>query len=438
MITNSSNDEDRQKMKATPEVQSYYTATVNDPTKYPRLKGDETTDICIIGGGFTGVSSALMLAEKGYAVTLIESFTIGWGASGRNGGQLIRGISGQGALKKIYGQDIENFILRLRWRGNQIVEENIKKYQIKCDLKYGYIDCAFKDRQMRELEKEYEKNRNLEHGDRFRLVRPEEMSDYVGTTAYKGGLYNDRDAHLHPLNLCRGEARAAANLGVKIYEESPALRITHGKEPVVHTKNGTVRAKKVIIAGNAYHLLEQKRLGGIIFPAGTYIIATEPLSDDLAKEIMPQDLAVCDVNEMLDYYRMSADKRMLFGGRCNYSGRDPRSIKASIRPRMLKVFPQLKDARIDFEWGGKIGIVINRIPQIGRIGDNVYYAQGYSGHGINQTHIAGEILTEAICGQMENFDVYAKAKQWKIPAPPWVGNNLVALGMLYFRMKDLL
>ena len=153
---------------------------------------------------------------------------------------------------------------------------------------------------------------------------------------------------------------------------------------------------------------------------------------------MPRDLAACDVNEMLDYYRLSSDKRMLFGGRCNYSGREPKDIKATIRPRMLKVFPQLKDARIDFQWGGKIGIVINRIPQVGRIGDNVYYAQGYSGHGMNQAHIVGEILTEAICGQMEDFDVYAKAKHWKIPAPRWVGNNMVALGMLYYRMKDLL
>jgi len=425
-------------MNSAPKVKSYYAATINDPTEYPRLKGEEVVDICVIGGGFTGLSSALMLAEKGYSVALLETYTIGWGASGRNGGQLIGGLGGQNALRRMYGPEIEDFIARMRWRGNEIVEGFIKKYKIDCDLKYGFIDCAFKDRQMRELEEIYEHSLRLEHGDRFRLVGPEELSDYVGTKAYKGGLYNDRDSHLHPLNLCRGEARAAASLGVKIFEKSPALRITHGKKPVVHTKDGSVKADKVIIAGNAYHLLEQRHLGGVTFPAGTYIIATEPLGDDLAHELMPKDSAACDVNEMLDYYRLSADKRMLYGGRCNYSGRDPKDIKASLHPRMLRIFPQLKAARIDFEWGGKIGIVIKRIPQVGRIGDSVYYAQGYSGHGINQTHIVGEILTGAICGQMEDFDVYAKARQWRIPAPRWIGNHMVALGMLYFRMKDLL
>lgn len=425
-------------MNPAPECKSYYAATVNDPTKYPRLQGDEGADICIIGGGFTGLSSALKLSEKGYSVTLLESFTIGWGASGRNGGQLIRGIAGQPALRKEYGPDIEAFINRLRWRGNEIVEENIKKYDIECDLKHGFIDCAYKDRQMRDLEAEIESSSVLGMEDRFRMVSAEEMNEYVGTSVYKGGLYNNADGHLHPLNLCKGEARAATGLGAKIYEQSPVLSITHGKKPVVHTKEGTVRAEIVILAGNAYHLLEQKKVGGILFPAGTFIIATEPLGNNLAGDLMPRDLAVCDVNEMLDYYRLSSDKRMLFGGRCNYSGREPRDIKATIRPRMLRVFPQLKDARIDFQWGGKIGIVINRIPQFGRIGNNVYYAQGYSGHGINQTHIAGEILTKAICGQMEDFDVFAKAKHWKIPAPRWVGNNLVALGMVYYRMKDLL
>lgn len=420
------------------DCRSYYTATVNDVTDYPRLQGDEIVDICIIGGGFTGMSSALRLAEKGYSVALLEANTIGWGASGRNGGQLIHGIGGQPALRRNYGSEIEDFINRMRWRGNEIVIENIKKYDIKCDLKYGYMDCAFKDRQMKELEEELEFAESMGLGDHFRMVSGDEMGDYIGTSSYKGGLYNDLDAHLHPLNLCRGEARAAAGLGVKIFERSAALKIDHGKEPVVHTAQGSVRAQQVIIAGNAYHLLEQKNVGGITFPAGTYMIATEPLGDNLANDVMPRDMAVCDINFMLDYYRLSADKRMLYGGRCNYSGRDPSDIKASIYPRMLKIFPQLKEAEIKFEWGGMIGIVISRIPQLGRIGDNVYYAQGYSGHGVNQTHMIGEILSDAVSGQLEDFDVYAKAKQWKIPAPRWVGNNMVALGMLYFRMKDLL
>lgn len=425
-------------MSTAPDCQSYYTATANDPTRYPRLQGDKVADVCVIGGGYTGLSSALKLAERGYDVALLESSSIGWGASGRNGGQLIHGLGGKSALRKKYGPDIDAFINRLSWRGNEIVEENIKKYDIKCDLKYGYIDCAYKDRQVRDMETEFEEAKSSGMGDHYRLVSADEINEYLGTSVYKGGIYNDRDSHLHPLNLCLGEARALAGLGARIHEQSPVLSITHGKEPRVHTEHGSVRAKIVILAGNAYHLLEQKHVAGVLFPAGTYIIATEPLGDNMAHEVVPADVAACDVNEMLDYYRLSSDGRMLFGGRCNYSGREPKDIKASIQPRMLRVFPQLKDARIDFQWGGKIGIVINRIPQLGRIGDNVYYAQGYSGHGINQTHIVGEILADAICGQMEDFDVYAKAKHWKIPAPRWVGNNMVALGMLYYRMKDLL
>jgi len=175
-----------------------------------------------------------------------------------------------------------------------------------------------------------------------------------------------------------------------------------------------------------------------VFPAGTYVIATEPLGDNMSKKVLPSDAAVCDINNMLDYYRLSADGRMLYGGQCNYSGRNPSDIKASILPRMLKVFPELKDFKVEFGWGGMIGIVINRIPQLGRINDNVYYAQGFSGHGINQTHIISEILVNAITGQMEDFDIYDKAKHMKIKAPRWVGNNMIALGMLYYRLQDLL
>lgn len=425
-------------MNTTINSQSYYSASVNDHTRYSELLGDQIADICVIGGGFTGVSSALRLAEKGYSVALVESETIGYGASGRNGGQLIRGLGGTSTLKKQYGPDIEAFINKLQWRGNEIVEENIKKYNIDCDLKHGYMDCAFKDRQVRELEEDYQGHMDQGNGGHFRMVSADEMSDYIGTNVYKGGLYNDKDAHLHPLNLCRGEARAAAGLGVQIYEKSRVTHITHSKQPIVHTGKGQVKAKQVIIAGNAYHLLEQKHLGGIVFPAGTYIIATEQLSENMAKHVLPCDAAVCDINNMLDYYRLSADRRMLFGGQCNYSGRNPKDIKSEMLPRMLKVFPDLKESEIEFGWGGMIGIVINRLPQLGRIGDNVYYAQGYSGHGINQTHIISEILADAIAGQMEDFDVYAKAKHFKIKAPRWVGNNMIALGMLYYRMQDYL
>jgi gamma-glutamylputrescine oxidase len=206
----------------------------------------------------------------------------------------------------------------------------------------------------------------------------------------------------------------------------------------VVTAHGEIEAASVVLAGNAYHALERRYLSGLTFPAGSYIIATEPLPPEVVQQINPLDLAVCDLNNVVDYYRMSADGRMLFGGRCNYSGREPRSIKASMLPRMLEIYPRLKDARIEYEWGGKIGIVVNRIPVIGRENGNVYYCQGYSGHGVNATHVAGEIMADAVTGTMERFDLFANAGHIRLPLGQWFGNQIIALGMLYYRMKDLL
>jgi glycine/D-amino acid oxidase-like deaminating enzyme len=260
----------------------------------------------------------------------------------------------------------------------------------------------------------------------------------LGTDAYIGGFVCYRDGHLHPLNLCIGEARAAQGLGVKIFEQSPVTSIEHGDSPKVRTAIGHVETDAVVLAGNAYSQLEPKHLSNLVFPAGSYIIGTEPLPEDVANEINPLDLAVCDSNEIVDYYRLSADKRLLYGGSCNYSGRDPKSIRAYILPRMLEIYPQLKGVRIDYEWGGKIGIVLNRIPVLGRINKNVYYCHGYSGHGVNATHVMGEIMSDAVAGTMEKFDLFANMRHFRIPGSQWMGNQIIALGMLYYRMQDLL
>jgi glycine/D-amino acid oxidase-like deaminating enzyme len=240
------------------------------------------------------------------------------------------------------------------------------------------------------------------------------------------------------LNLCIGEARAARSLGARIFEQSPVTDIVHGEKPRVRTEKGSVTADTIVLAGNAYHTLEARHLSGLTFPAGSYVIATEPLSDEVQKQINPLDVAICDMNEVVDYYRMSADGRMLFGGRCNYSGRDPSSIKRVMAPRMVELYPQLKDARIDYEWGGKISIVINRIPLLGRIDKNIFYSQGYSGHGINATHVAGEIVADAIGGTMEKFDMFERVRHIRFPMGQWLGNQMVALGMIYYRMRDLM
>ena len=417
---------------------SYYAATVNEVTDYPVLEGSISVDICVVGAGFTGVATALTLAERGFSVALVEANRIGWGASGRNGGQLINGISGLAKIQKKYGDGIADMLWDLRWRGNDIIHDRVAKYGIECDLKNGFIETALKPRHMADLEEYATRMERHNHPYQYELWGREKTSRMLATDAFIGGFVSYRDGHLHPLNLCIGEARAAHELGVQIFEQSPVSGIEHGARPRVKTARGQVEADSVVLAGNAYHVLESKHLSNLTFPAGSYIIGTEPLPEELVSEINPLDLAVCDLNEVVDYYRLSADRRMLYGGRCNYSGREPASIKAAISPRMLEIYPQLKNVRIDYEWGGTIGIVLNRIPTLGRINQNVYYCQGYSGHGVNATHILGEITADAIGGTMEKFDLFADMKHFRIPGSQWMGNQIIALGMLYFRLKDRL
>lgn len=419
-------------------TRSYYAATVNTRTEYPRLQGSESVDVCIVGGGFTGVATALTLAERGYSVALLEANRVGWGASGRNGGQLINGFSGLAKIRKRHGAGIDDMLWRLRWRGNEIIRERVARYGIDCDLRDGFVEAAIKPRHVAALEEWAEELDRRKFPHDFELWDRDKTRSMLGTDAFIGGLVNYWDGHLHPLNLCIGEARAAGTLGVKIFEHSAVLGIAHGARPKVRTAQGQVEADSVVLAGNAYHQLEPNHLSRLVFPAGSYIVATEPLSAAAASGINPLDLAVCDMNEVVDYYRLSSDRRLLYGGRCNYSGREPASIKAAIVPRMLKVYPQLKGARIDYEWGGKIGIVLNRIPILGRMNGNVYYCQGYSGHGVNASHIMGELVADAIGGTLENFDLFSGMRHFRIPATQWLGNQIIALGMLYYRIKDRL
>jgi glycine/D-amino acid oxidase-like deaminating enzyme len=417
---------------------SYYAATVNEVTDYPVLDGQTSADVCVVGAGFTGVSTALDLAERGYSVALLEGNRVGWGASGRNGGHLINGISGLEKIRKKHGNGIAEMCWDLRWRGNDIIYDRVEKYGIDCDLKSGFVETALKPRQMGDLESYATLREQHNFPYKYELWDRDKTRAMLGTNAYIGGFACYRDGHLHPLNLCIGEARAAHDLGVQIFEQSPVTGIEHGNRPKVKTATGVVEADSVVLAGNAYSLLEPKHLSNLVFPAGSYVIATEPLSDEVANEINPQDLSACDANEIVDYFRLSADKRLLFGGTCNYSGREPASIKSYILPRMHKVYPQLNGVRIDYEWGGKIGIVLNRVPAVGRINNNIYYCQGYSGHGVNATHVMSEIVADAVTGTMEKFDLFANVKHFRLPGSQWMGNQIIALGMLYYKMKDLL
>ena len=417
---------------------SYYAATANDQTQYGSLAGDHSADVCVVGGGFTGVATALTLAERGYSVALIEANRIGWGASGRNGGQMINGVGGLIKIAKTHGEGIADLVWDMRWRGNAIIRERVAKYSIDCDLKDGYIDVARKPRQLTDIDEAANERalRNFPH--RYEVWDRETTRTKLGTDAFYGAFACFRDGHLHPLNLCKGEARAAVELGARIFEQSPVTGIEHGARPRVKTAAGSVQADAVVLAGNAYGRFEQKHLSNLIFPAGSYIIATEPLDEDLAESINHEDAAVCDLNEIVDYFRLSADRRLLYGGACNYSGREPSDIAAYIRPRMLKVYPQLSAANIEFQWGGKIGIVLNRALTVGRIHNNVYYAQGYSGHGVSGTHLMGVVIADAIAGTMERFDLFSEIKHFRLPGSRWMGNQIIAFGMLFYKLKDRL
>ncbi len=417
---------------------SYYAASATEKTDFPALEGAASADVCVVGAGFTGVATALTLAERGYSVALVEANRVGWGASGRNGGQMINGMSGLGKLRERHGESVDELVWDIRWRGNAIIRERVEKYSIPCDLKDGYVEVATKPRQVATLVEDFEERRRREFPYRYELWDRDMTRELLGTDAFHGAFACYRDGHLHPLNLCIGEARAAESLGTTIYEQSPVTHIEHGRRPKVFCERGHVEADAVVLAGNAYMRLERKHLANLVFPAGSYIIATEPLPEAMAAGINPRDVAVCDANNIVDYYRLSADRRLLYGGACNYSGRDPRDIRAYILPRMLRVYPQLRDVKIDYEWGGKIGIVLNRVPAVGRIGRNVYYCQGYSGHGVCPTHVMGEVLADAVGGTLERFDLFAAMKPFRIPGSQWMGNQIIALGMLYYRVRDLL
>ena len=420
---------------------SYYAASSLPQPDYPALTGEVTADVCVVGGGFSGLNTALELAERGFSVVLLEARRIAWGASGRNGGQLIRGVGhGLDQFASIIGTDGVRQMKLMGLEAVEIVRERVERFQIACDLTWGYCDLANKPRDLQGLAEDAEELRSLGYRHEVRLLQANEMDSVIGSGRYVGGMIDMGSGHLHPLNLAIGEAAAAAQQGVKLFEQSPVTRIDYGPEVQVHTAQGTVRANTLVLACNAYLNGLNPHLSGKVLPAGSYIIATEPLSQAQATQLLPRNMAVCDQRVTVDYFRLSADRRLLFGGACHYSGRDPKDIGAYMRPKMLQVFPQLADVKIDYQWGGMIGIGANRLPQIGRLSDqpNVYYAQAYAGHGLNATHLAGKLLAEAISGQQQGrFDLFAQVPHMTFPGGKHLRSPLLALGMLWHRLKEL-
>ncbi|MEO4048119.1 FAD-binding oxidoreductase [Pseudomonas sp. CAU 1711] len=425
-------------MTHTPYPQSYYAASANPVPERPELQGEVETDVCIIGAGYTGLSTGLFLLENGFKVTILEAAKVGFGASGRNGGQIVNSYSRDiDVIERTVGPKHAKLLGDMAFEGGRIIRERIAKYDIQCDLKDGGVFAANTTKHMKHLESQKKLWERYGHT-QLELMDEKRIREVVDTDAYVGGMLDMSGGHIHPLNLALGEAAAVESLGGVIHEQSPAVRVERGANPVVHTPKGRVKAKFVVVAGNAYlgNLLPE--LASKSMPCGTQVITTEPLSDELAKSLLPQDYCVEDCNYLLDYYRLSADKRLIFGGGVVYGARDPANIEAIIRPKMLKTFPQLKDVKIDFAWTGNFLLTLSRLPQVGRIGDNIYYSQGCSGHGVTYTHLAGKLIAETLRGQAERFDAFASLPHYPFPGGRLFQVPFSAIGAWYYSLRDKL
>jgi gamma-glutamylputrescine oxidase len=419
-------------------TESYYAATANASPDRPALNDQIGCDVCVIGAGFTGLSTALHLAEKGYKVVVLEGSKIAWGASGRNGGQIVNGFNRDlDGIALRYGKDTARAIGSMLTEGSQIIRDRVAKYDINCDLKNGAMLTAFTRKQFRGLERRMRSQQNAGH-DGLELIPGDRIRDYVNTDLYCGGLLDHKGGHLHPLNLALGEATAIETHGGQIFENSAVIRVERGPKVTLHTDQGAVTADYAVACGNAYlgDLLPQ--IETKVMPASSQVTVTEVLGEDVAKSLFPKDNCVEDSNYFLDYYRITSDKRLLFGGGTVYGGKDPSDIRAELRPHILKTFPQLKDVKIDFAWSGNICLTVSRVPHMGRLDNNIYFSHGYSGHGVTGTHVAGRLVAEAISRQSERFDVFANLSHVPFPGGKYMRVPLIVAGSWYYRTMEQL
>jgi gamma-glutamylputrescine oxidase len=428
------------KVAVTGHIDSWYAASTPPQPPRPALQGDIDTDICVIGGGIAGCSTALHLAERGYRVVLLEAHRVGWGASGRSGAQAIPGIAcGQHKLQALVGDADARRIWDVSVEGLRLQRELIARHGIDCDLRTGQMHVAIKPRQERELREEVATLHGEYGYDSVRMVEREELRSILASDRYIAGTYDSAGGHLHPLKYTQGLAAAAERAGVRIFEDSRALayaRVAGALE--VTTATGRVRCRSLALCGNAWLGPFAPALSRKIMGVGTYIVATQPLGAERAAALIRNDAAVTDINWVIDYFRRSADHRLLFGGRVSYSGLDPLGTRRATRARMLAVFPQLADADIEHAWGGYVDITMNRAPHFGRLETDVYFLQGFSGHGIALTGVAGKLLAEAIGGTAERFDLFARIPHRDFPGGAALRRPALVLAMLWYRMRDLL
>lgn len=420
----------------TPHVRSYYAASANPAPERPALKDHESADVCVIGAGFSGISSALSLAERGYRVIVLEAARVGWGASGRNGGQLVNGYSRDlDVVEKRYGGDAARTLGDMTPEGADIIRERVARYAIDCDLRDGNIYAAFNKKQLRGLADRIALWTRFGHTD-IEMLDANAIRQHANTDLYIGGLLDRRGGHVHPLNLVLGEAAAAEKLGSVIHENSAVTRIEPGTRPTVHTLDGHVTADYVVVCGNAYLGPTVPALRDRVMPVSTQVMATEPLGEEIAHRLMPANTCVEDCNYMLDYYRMSADHRLLFGGGSVYGGTTPADIEAKLRPHLARTFPEIADARIDYAWSGNFALTMTRIPHLGRLDEQTYFTHGYSGHGVTTTHLAGRLIAEAIDGERQRFDAFAAMRNYPFPGGRRLRVPLSIAGSWYYMAKE--
>jgi gamma-glutamylputrescine oxidase len=427
---------------------SVYEAGVERSPVCLPLREDIAADVCVIGAGYAGLSAALELATRGYSVALLEARQIGWGASGRNGGQALVGFgsTAEHAIEAQLSPTDARRVWDISLEGMQLLRERIATHAIECDFVPGYLSLAVNARKAKALDAW------VRHVARFydyemHLISAAEIGDWIASKRFRAGAFDPYSGHLHPLKYCLGLAAAARAAGVKIFENSPATGLDRGERPIAKTASGTVSCRFVVLAGNVY--LDQYAEGGRsgqtiapelasrIMPVGTYLIATESMPRERADALIRQRAAVSDTNHVLDYFRTTADHRLLFGAGESYSAATPRNLAAKIRQRMLAVFPQLADLSVPYVWGGFVDITMNRAPDFGRLGNNIYYLQGFSGHGVVMAGMAGKLVAETIAGQAERFDLLARIRHHPFPGGALLRTPALVLGMFYYRLRDL-
>ena len=421
---------------------SYYEATAVRGDVAPALLGAVDADVVIVGAGFAGLSAALEMAQRGLSVVVLEADRIGSGASGRNGGQVIVGYaSGQAPFEEQLGQEDAQRAWDMSVEAVELVDHRVTEFGIDCDWTRGYTYVAetrAKTKALREEADELEKQ-----GVACEWVEGNEaVQGLVKSPRYVAAFHEKQSGHLHPLKYALGLAQAARAAGVRIFESSPVVSLQRGEQLRAITAQGVVTARFGVLAGNCmlpeYGPQVAPEIAPRIMPVGTYIIGTAPIEQDLSDRLIAHNAAVCDNNFVLDYFRFSAERRMLFGGRVSYTTRTPPNLKAVMAQRMGEVFPELKATPVDYVWGGFVDISMNRAPDFGRLGDNLYYLQGFSGHGVALTGLAGQLVAEAVAGQAGRFDVFTRLKHREFPGGGLLRTPSLALGMLWYRMKDAL